>query len=174
MPDFSIRKSTKGEAEQILSLYPKAFPEEDLVPLVRSLLDDDLQVLSLVAAKANEIVGHIIFTPCFVEGTGQAVSLLGPLCIAPEHQRQGLGTRLMSAGIEQLTASGVHEVLVLGDPAYYSRLGFLPRARLQAPYQLPEEWAEAWQYLSLATDAAPLEGQLQVPAPWQAKELWLP
>ena len=99
---------------------------------------------------------------------------MGPLAVAPTHQRQGIGSALVSNGLEKLEADGVSQVYVLGDPAYYGRLGFLPRSRVAPPYSLPEEWADAWQWMSLG-NAEPLEvGKLIVPEFWRNPALWGP
>ena len=57
----SIRNSTQGDLATIETLYPQAFPDEDLVPLVRDLLRDMSNVLSLVAEIDSQIVGHAAF-----------------------------------------------------------------------------------------------------------------
>lgn len=62
---------------------------------------------------------------------------------------------------------------VLGDPAFYGRLGFQPDRTLAPPYVLPPVWAEAWQMLRL-TDAPALTGTLQVPPAWDDPALWRP
>jgi len=61
---------------------------------------------------------------------------------------------------------------VLGDPAYYSRVGFAPETRVSPPYPLPEEWRAGWQ--SIALQETELKGALEVPAPWRRAHLWAP
>lgn len=153
-------------------MYPLAFPEEDLVPLVRGLLADPGVVMSLVATIKGEIAGHVAFATCAVEGTNLAASLLGPLAVAPDYQRRGIGSALVHKGLEKL--GDVDVVFVLGDPAYYARLGFRQDSQVQPPYPLPAEWYVAWQsqYLGAATSAA--TGKLAVPSQWLDPALWAP
>jgi len=153
-------------------LYEAAFPDEDLLPVVRRLLEEPDGVLSLVAVSGGRIVGHVIYTKCTVEPSGHTVALLGPLCAAPDLQKQSIGSRLVRTGLERLANWQASEALVLGDPNYYSRFGFLPGCRIDPPYALPEEWADAWQSLNLLANAAPDAGLLKVPAPWQDRALW--
>ena len=168
---MQIRQSTSGDVAAILALYPQAFPEEDLVPVVTALLEDPPIRISLVATIDGQIVGNVIFTNCSLPGSEAAVSLLAPLAVAPECQRQGIGTKLVHEGLKQLTDAGFDLVFVLGDPAYYSRLGFTMESHVEMPYPLPPQWAEAWQsrYLS---DAATQTGKLMVPPQWRHQELW--
>ena len=117
-----IRDSTPDDLNGIESLYPRAFPDEDLLPLVRALIDDGSIATSLVAATDEQIVGHGIFTRCGVNGTSMHASLLGPLAVVPERHGQGIGSEIVRAGLQRLERSGTSLVCVLGDPAFYQRL----------------------------------------------------
>lgn len=175
MPDtLELRRSSAADHAAIESLYPAAFPDEDLVPLVAELLQETDSVISLVATSDLKVVGNVIFTRCGVEGTSLKAALLAPLAVAPARQRSGIGSALVRAGVEELGAAGTDIVLVLGDPAYYGRLGFVPEELVEPPYRLPAEWAGAWQSLVLTGAAARRAGMLAVPAPWRRPALWAP
>ncbi|WP_041375702.1 GNAT family N-acetyltransferase [Polymorphum gilvum] len=179
---FDIRPSRPADRAAIETLYPQAFPDEDLLPVVRDLLDHGEGVLSLVAAAASaepapDLVGHVAFTPCSLAGTAERLSMLAPLAVAPAWQRQGLGRALVREGVRRLAEAGVTRVFVLGDPAYYGRFGFEPERGVQPPYPLPEEWHDAWQSLGLGDTGrpgSPLRGTLAVPEPWRQPALWAP
>jgi putative acetyltransferase len=168
------RESTDADITAIESLYPQAFPDEDLVPLVRSLLDDEATRLSLVTTVGGQVVGHVIFTHCTIDGHNTAAALLGPLAVKPAHQRQGIGSTIVNEGLRRLKDAGVAMVLVLGDPAYYARLGFTADDNVLPPYKLPDEWAGAWQSQSLVAGESRVAGRLLVPVQWRQAELWLP
>lgn len=176
---IEIRESLPGDLASIEMLYPDAFPDEDLLPLVRALLREGPIVLSLAGVVDSSLVGHVIFTTCGVAaGTDNdallGVALLGPLAVAPAWQRQGIGRALVRAGFERLERAGVSQVYVLGDPAYYGRLGFVPETGVLPPYPLPAEWRGAWQAISLGGSEPPLRGRLSVPQPWRQPRLWAP
>jgi putative acetyltransferase len=172
--NLEIRESTTDDSGQILSLYPQAFPEEDLLPLVDALLVETAVALSLVAAIDRRIVGHVIFTRCSTSTSGVDVSLLGPLAVAPASQHQGVGSALVRAGVARVRDEGTQMVCVLGDPNYYQRFGFTPEHSLRPPYPLPAEWAGAWQSVNLEDGQKAHEGVLVVPAQWQDPALWGP
>ncbi|MEO9528475.1 N-acetyltransferase [Roseibium sp.] len=167
-----LRAGTETDLHALETLYRAAFPDEDLVPLVRRLLREHDGVLSLVAVSGEDIAGHVIFTRCSVEPGGHTVALLGPLCAAPSAQKRGIGSRLVRAGLERMDAWQAVMVLVLGDPGYYSRFGFLPLCPILPPYAIPDDWVPAWQYLDLDGSKAPRTGRLTVPPPWQDPTLW--
>lgn len=172
--EIEIRESGPEDLAAIGALYGRAFPEEDLSPLVRELLDEPRGVVSLIAAVRGALAGHAVLTDCGVAGRGARVALLGPLAVEPDRQGRGVGTALVRAGLERLEAAGAGRVLVLGDPAYYGRFGFAPEEDIAPPYPLPAEWRGAWQSLGLGGAERPGRGRLVVPGPWRRRELWGP
>ncbi len=172
--EIEIRESLPSDIASIEKLYPDAFPDEDLLPLVRELLREEPIVLSLVGIVARALVGHVIFTTCSIAGRTDNVALLGPLAVALAYQRQGIGNSLVREGLQRLENAGMTQVYVLGDPAYYERVGFEPEAGVTPPYPLPEEWRSAWQSVSLQNAEQPPHGKLYVPQPWLQPALWSP
>lgn len=172
--ELEIREALPADTAAIESLYPKAFPGEDLLPVVRDLSNPGVDALTLVATIDSAIVGHVIFTMCEVDGSGAKAALLAPLAVMPDNQRQGVGSKIVRAGLERLNEEGVKLVCVLGDPAYYGRLGFSAESLVEPPYPMPEEWRGAWQSQYLGSSEANCAGKLDVPAPWLDPALWAP
>ena len=145
-----IRKTIKTDFQEIRKVHTGAFGRPDEAELTLKLLSDPeaQPVLSLIAYDGDEAVGHILFTKAEISCSRCAVDarILAPLAVVPGCQKQGIGGRLINAGISQLEESGAVMVFVLGDPAYYSRFGFASASAhgLNAPYRLPPEYAEAW------------------------------
>lgn len=172
--ELQIRESAPADAARLESLYPLAFPEEDLLPLVRELSRNPAIAWCFTGAIRTEIVAHVIFTRCSVAGVVEKAALLGPLAVAPPWQRRGIGTAMVREGLRRLDAAGVILVCVLGDPAYYGRLGFLPETLVEPPFALPPEWEGAWQSRYLGEAASRCAGKLRVPEPWLEPTLWAP
>ena len=172
--NIQIRDSVADDLAAIESIYPEAFPDEDLLPLVRDLLREPSFASSLVAIVDSQLVGHAVFTSCGVVGSSCRAALLGPLAVAPAWQRRGIGSAIVRAGLLRLEDAGIAQVLVLGDPAYYGRFGFAPESRVAPPYPLPPEWDGAWQSMVLGSTATPCRGELELPRPWLQPALWAP
>lgn len=172
--EVEIRESLPRDIASIETLYQDAFPDEDLVPLVRELLKEEHGVLSLVGLIDRALAGHIIFTTCRIAESSDKVSLLGPLAVARVRQRQGIGSALVREGLRRQENTGAVQVFVLGDPAYYERVGFEPETDVTPPYALPDDWRGAWQSISLKNTEPPCRGQLSVPQPWLQPALWAP
>lgn len=60
---------------------------------------------------------------------------LGPIAVDQTRRSAGLGAQLVQACIDEARAMGLDGILLVGDPPYFSRFGFVPapEARLQGP-----------------------------------------
>jgi len=145
-----IREASDSDLNDVLRVERTAFGRGTEAELVKDLLHDPSArpLLSLLAFADNRAVGHILFTATRLEHAQQVVSstILAPLAVVPDAQKQGIGGRLIERGLELLSESGVELVFVLGHPEYYPRFGFEPAGRLgfEAPYAIPDKHADAW------------------------------
>ncbi|MCW8916506.1 MAG: N-acetyltransferase [Magnetovibrio sp.] len=167
-----IRQSTPADLPGIERLYVAAFPDEDLIPVVRELLNYGPDAMSLVGCEGSDVIGHIGLTMCTIAGCDERVALLAPLVVSPPLHKQGIGTALVEAGFQRLKNADIGHVYVLGDPAYYSRFGFQVENKITPPYPLPKEWLGAWQSVVLNGSERPDAGQFCIPKFWQHVELW--
>ena len=178
MEELLIRESRQDDLVLVESLYAEALPNENLKPLVRGLLDDDLDAISLVGTIDEQLVGHVVFTECSVAERSVDLALLGPLAVAPPWQGQGIGGALVRAGLQRVEDAGVVRVYVLGDPAYYARFGFRAESSVLPPFpfptDLPTEWEGAWQSRDVGKTGMSGSGKLLVPPPWLKPALWAP
>lgn len=170
---LEIRDSVAADFGAIELLYSVAFPDEDLLPLVRDLLPDTTVVTSVVGEIGSRIVGHVILTKCGVTGARVNAALLGPLAVKPARQGQGIGSALVRDALRQLKDKDVRVVCVLGDPAFYVRLGFLPESSIRPPFHLPAEYEGAWQSQTLCDLGTAYSGMLSVPKQWRQPSLWI-
>lgn len=172
----TIRESRPNETGDILALYPQAFPDEELRPVVSALIEGEADILSLVACDGDTLVAHVLFTFCDVQGDARKDArkdaLLAPLGVIPAFQKQGVGTAIVRAALDRLKMSDIGRVFVLGDPNYYGRFGFQPERQVLAPYDIPAEWADAWQSLEISANMPPSAGRLALPDPWMDPALW--
>jgi putative acetyltransferase len=81
--------------------------------------------LSLVAEDNGEIVGHVAFSPVTVNGRAVGWFGLGPVSVKPGLQRSGTGSRLIREGLARLRSDDAKGCVVLGDPGFYQRFGFI-------------------------------------------------
>ena len=94
--------------------------------------------VSLVAEEAGHIVGQAAFSPIEIDGKPSDWYGLGPISVAPERQRCGIGSALMEEGLGRLHGLGAGGCMLVGDPAWYRRFGFHNEPRLKLPGVPPE------------------------------------
>lgn len=146
---ISIEAETPLDEESIRRLNVMSFDgrteEADLVDALRAAGD---LVLSLVARDEDRVVGHVAFSRVTIEAAaGPAGGLaLAPVAVRPELQKRGIGRQLINAGLQQLSQRGESVVLVVGNPAYYTRFGFSIEAAESFPcnYSGPHFMALVW------------------------------
>jgi putative acetyltransferase len=121
-----IRCENAEDRTAVRSVNLAAFGRIDEADLVDRLRHEGVVLLSLVAVVQREIVGHILFSRMWID-TGNATIpavALAPLAVLPGFQRQGIGGRLISNGLDCLRDRREQIVIVLGHPDYYPRFGF--------------------------------------------------
>nr|WP_298101912.1 N-acetyltransferase [uncultured Shinella sp.] len=94
--------------------------------------------LSLVVEMDGVIVGHVAFSPVSLSDGSADWYGLGPISVDPAHQGGGIGGMLVRDGLERLKGLGAAGCVLLGDPAYYSRFGFVSGSRLTLDGVPPE------------------------------------
>ena len=151
-----IRPAAPEDHDGIRTVVTAAFGGPDEAILVDALRADGDALVELVAEVDEAVVGHILFSP-LVTDTGARFAALAPLSVAPDHQKDGLGTMLMQVGHELCRAAGVEAVIVLGHPAYYPRVGYSAEAAktVKAPFAGPS-------FMALALKPGALAGPVSV------------
>ena len=137
-----IRCEIDADQNAIQHVLLTAFESPAEANLVVALRAQAAPFISLVAELEKAIVGHLFFSPVSLDGHPE-IQLMGlaPMAVLPEHQRCGIGTALIHAGLDQCRSAGVDGVVVLGHAAYYPRFGFLPGSRfgIDSVYPVPDD-----------------------------------
>ena len=119
------------------------------VRIIERLRSDGDLTLSLVAEDGKWIVGHVAVSPVQISDGSPDWYGLGPIAILPSLQCRGIGSRLMQRAIADMRMRGARGIVLLGDPAYYSRFGFEHDPALRYPGPPPKYF----QRLVVAGDA---------------------
>ena len=164
MSDVSIRPERTTDHGMIRQVNEAAFNGVEEADLVESLRRDGLVLLSLVAELNDRIVGHILFSRMAIDSQSGAIEAvaLAPMAVLPEHQREGIGGKLIQRGLDRLRHLGEQIVIVVGHPEYYPRFGFSAgEARgLESPFP-----SDAFMTLELRDGALDgIRGRVRYPA----------
>lgn len=129
MTDITVRAERREDVDRVAEVVAAAFGEEPVAELLAGMrLSSAWRDLSFVAARGGRVVGHVAFTRGWLDAPGRLVEVLvlSPLAVDPAVQREGVGSALVRRSLEVLRERPEPVVFLEGDPAYYSRLGFLP------------------------------------------------
>lgn len=126
----TLRDADDSDAEALVAVHAAAFPTDAEAKLVAELLDGHDVLFSIAAEQAQHIVGHALLTAMTHEHGGSVRGLVGlaPIAVHPDAQNRGVGSALVREAIRQCKTNRVTALFVMGDPAFYSPLGFQPAA----------------------------------------------
>ena len=137
-----IRPEEHRDYKSIVSLILRSFQEgtdysdgTDIIALVEEIRDSKYYIpeLSFVAELDGRIVGHFLFSrfplsPTKEGGhqdeTDSGIVMLAPVSVHADYFRQGIGTAMLTMGIEEVKKRGYRGITVEGNYKFYNRLGF--------------------------------------------------
>lgn len=127
MVDISILPERPEHIDAIYRVNTLAFDgRNEEAELVEALRASGELLLSLVALREGEVIGHVAFSRLIIDTADGEVGgvVLAPIGVLPALQDSGVGSMLIREGIARLAADDEQVILVVGNPAYYSRFGF--------------------------------------------------
>ncbi|KAF9313253.1 hypothetical protein BG003_005467 [Podila horticola] len=141
--NITIRNEQPTDIDSITQLTEAAFKTEAHSShteqfIVNALRRAEQFTISLVAVAGDTVVGHVAISPVTISSGAAGWYGLGPISVSPEHQGQGIGSKLMKAALVELQRLDGLGCVVLGNPAYYGRFGFKAEPGLVLPGVPPE------------------------------------
>ena len=138
-----IRKEAPGDAAGISAVTAAAFLDAAHTDhteqfIVSALREADRLTVSLVAVDGDTIIGHLAISPVSVSDQSPGWFGLGPVSVAPAWQGRGIGSALVREALAELGSLHASGCVVLGEPGFYSRFGFVPVPSLILPGVPPE------------------------------------
>ena len=122
---MKIQNVTIENRTKVYALLQQSFPGSDYeAGLVRQLHENGRPVHEWVCLHTNKVIAYIAFSNAY-HGSDVCGLHLAPMAVAPEFQKQGVGSELLRFALRQ-EAIKSHPLFVLGEPGYYKRFGFKP------------------------------------------------
>ena len=140
--NITIRREEHKDYKSIVSLILRSFQEgtdysdgSDIIALVEEIRDSKYYIpeLSFVAELDNKVVGHFLFSkfplsPTSKGGhndeTNSGIVMLAPVSVHADYFHRGIGTAMLTLGIEKVRESGHKGITVEGNYRFYNKLGF--------------------------------------------------
>lgn len=151
---IEIREERPGDIAAVREVNRRSFGQDQESNIVDALRTNGATLLSLIAMVNSQVAGHILYSPLTVAENVKGVAL-GPMAVAPEYQRQGIGARLVEAGNRKIKDAGYPFIIVVGHAEYYPRFGFKPASEygVKCEWDIPDEV-----FMLLVLDEAKMQG----------------
>ncbi|SDL02668.1 MULTISPECIES: GNAT family N-acetyltransferase [Halanaerobium] len=140
--DITIRPETHKDYKDIVSLVLRSFKEgtpysdgTDIIALIEEIRDSKYYIpqLSFVAELNDKIVGHFLFSHFPLSPTKEGghkdkaeseIVMLAPVAVHADYFKMGIGTAMLTQGIEKVKKLAYRGITVEGDFNFYNRVGF--------------------------------------------------
>ena len=132
--NYIIRLERKEEYREVEYLVREAFwnvyrPGALEHYVLNQLRNDNAFVpeLDFVLEKDGKIIGQNMFMRAVIkadDGRDISIMTMGPICIAPQYQKQGYGKILLDYSLEQAKQLGCGAVCFEGNINFYGKSGF--------------------------------------------------
>jgi predicted N-acetyltransferase YhbS len=119
----TIRHERTGDAAAREQLLDVSYGPVRFTKTSERLREGRLPELSLVATEGRRIIGTVRLWPVSA-GRGRPALLLGPLAVAPDARKRGVGSALVQRALREAKRHSHGAVLLVGDAPYYARFGF--------------------------------------------------
>jgi putative acetyltransferase len=130
---MKIQKVTEETRPKVYALLRRAFPGSDAeAALVQRLHENEREVHEWVCIQTNKVIAYIAFTNAYRRNEVCGLHL-GPMAVAPEFQKLGVGSELLRFALRQESVKS-RTLFVLGAPGYFGKFGFEPCSSPICPF----------------------------------------
>lgn len=130
--DMHIRDEQPGDVDTIAAITRAAFQANPRSShgghehrIVDNLRRAGALAISLVAEIEGELVGHVALSEVDISDGSTGWYGLGPLTVKPGQQGRGIGSGLVRTALDRLRQRGASGCVLVGDPSFYRRFGFV-------------------------------------------------
>lgn len=155
-----LRHPTSADQTALSILLVSSFGQSNEWNLVQRLRAEGSVAEEILAEDEHGLVGHVCLSRL---DAPEGWLALGPVAVRTEDQRKGIGSELIRHALDRARQAHAQAVVVVGDPAYYHRFGFVfgGPATIHTPY--PEEYTGLF---PIAPGTAKAAVSLAYPAPF--------
>lgn len=145
-----IRQERSKDHPYVFNLIEEAFKVEKLSDQTEQFLVERLRKskafipqLSIIAELEDKIVGHILLTKLKINDSDKVneTLALAPVTVIPEHQRKGIGGKLIVHAHQKAKELGYKSIILIGHENYYPKFGYRKASefKIELPFPAPDE-----------------------------------
>ncbi|WP_088743138.1 GNAT family N-acetyltransferase [Cobetia sp. QF-1] len=138
--NLRIREERTFDHERVYRIHESVFAGHREALLGERLRHGEQAQISLVAEHVTDpesgrhlsegesrLLGHVMASRVALSGYPDRVLMaLAPLAVLPQHQRHGIGKRLVISAVKRCRLLGAGAVVAAGHADFYAHLGFHP------------------------------------------------
>lgn len=128
---ISFRPEVAADRAAAEALVLDVFGPGRFAKTAERLRERAVMAAGFIAHDDGRVVGSVRLWSITVGGLDAL--FLGPIAVTEDHRRSGLGADLVNACIGEAQHRSVGGVLLVGDPAYFSRFGFQAAPEIVLP-----------------------------------------
>jgi len=142
---ITFRSEDPSDHSAINELLGGVFGGEGEIKLIEDcrVSEEFISQLAIVALDEGKVVGHILFHPVLIETKegNSSVLTMAPMAVSPDVQNKGVGTKLLTHGLNECKRLGHKIVVVIGHPNFFAKFGFIPAIEkgLEIMFPVPDE-----------------------------------
>lgn len=128
-----LRNPKPDDDTPLSVLLVSTFGQSNEWALVQNLRSSGCVAEEILAEDDDGPVGHVCLSRL---DAPEGWLALGPVAVRTEDQGKGVGSELIRYALDRARQAHARAVVVVGDPTYYHRFGFVfdGPAQLQSPY----------------------------------------
>lgn len=128
-----IRPEHDADVEAVEALVLAAFGPGRFSKTAERLREAAHRVAGFVAHDEGRLIGSVRLWSIAIDQTPAV--FLGPIAVETAWRKSGVGADLVQTCINHAHATGVSGILLIGDPPYFERFGFVqaPAMTIQGP-----------------------------------------
>jgi putative acetyltransferase len=130
---MKIQNVSNENRAKVYALLQRAFPGSDYeASLIRQFHEHGTPIHEWVCIHTSKVIAYIAFSNAY-HGEDICGLHLAPMAVAPDFQKQGVGSELLRFALRQEAIKN-QPLFVLGEPGYYKRFGFEPCSLPSCPF----------------------------------------
>lgn len=126
-----IVPETPADRDAVEALVLDAFGPGRFAKTAERIRESARIAAAFTAHEDGRLIGSVRLWSIAVDGLDAL--FLGPITVAKDARRGGLGADLVGACIGEARQKGVAGILLVGDAPYFSRFGFQPAPAVRLP-----------------------------------------
>lgn len=126
-----VETETPFDARAVEALVLAAFGPGRFAKTAERLREGSRPSAGFVVRGGGRVIGSVRLWPVRIGDT--PALFLGPIAVAADQRSGGLGAALVEACLEHARTAGTAGVLLVGDPPYFARFGFIEAPAVSLP-----------------------------------------